>query len=214
MAEKGIEVEKMYYTGFWSQGDGASFDGCIDDWLLFLRQASLDKKYPATVEMWEKSRGPSGSSAFDFDLAYRVRCYGRYSHSGTMEGDFEFVPEHDYSYDEQRLQYEAAQALVNAALLEADDLETDCLEILRGHADTLYRRLEEEHEYQTDDEQVIESLISSDCLLELIEDIELENQDEDDGIEESAPAVLPAGSADPSGPPQLQAVGEECAAAG
>lgn len=212
MAEKGIEVEKMYYTGFCSQGDGASFDGRIDDWPLFLRQAGLDEKYPATVEMWEKSKAPSGE--FGFDLGYRVRSSGRYSHSGTMGGSFEFAPEHYFVRDEERLQYEAAQILVNAALLEADNLETDCLEILRGHADTLYKRLEEEYEYQTDDEQVLEGLISNDCLLELIEDIELENQDEDDGIEESAPTVLPAGSADPSGPPQLQAVGEECAAAG
>jgi hypothetical protein len=31
MAEVGIEVDNIYFSGFWSQGDGACFEGKIDN---------------------------------------------------------------------------------------------------------------------------------------------------------------------------------------
>ena len=36
MTAIGIEVDRMYFSGFWSQGDGACFEGSVSDWRLFL----------------------------------------------------------------------------------------------------------------------------------------------------------------------------------
>ena len=36
MRNIGVEVDRMYFSGFWSQGDGACFEGEVKAWELFL----------------------------------------------------------------------------------------------------------------------------------------------------------------------------------
>jgi len=44
MAKVGIEVDKIYFSGFWSQGDGACFEGTINP-LRFFRK-HFPTEYP------------------------------------------------------------------------------------------------------------------------------------------------------------------------
>jgi hypothetical protein len=47
MADIGIDVDRMYFSGFYSQGDGACFEGSVDDWPKFLE--SLGHTSPALI---------------------------------------------------------------------------------------------------------------------------------------------------------------------
>ena len=42
----GIDVSKIYFSGFWSQGDGACFDGRIGNTKLFLDKHFTPTDYP------------------------------------------------------------------------------------------------------------------------------------------------------------------------
>ena len=46
LKEKGIYVSRMYFSGFWSQGDGACFEGHLDDAQTFLDTNFKPDEYP------------------------------------------------------------------------------------------------------------------------------------------------------------------------
>lgn len=160
----GIEVDKMYFSGFWSQGDGACFEGRVCDWGLFLK--SLGYTNPLFIEH------------FDKHAEFAVRHCGRYYHENCTSFSAEFHLPEDYDEEEFLQLYGYGEELRDAALIAAlslpensgDALESQFEEAFKDHMRDLYRRLEEEYEYLTSDEVVLESLEAHDMLDELIED--------------------------------------------
>jgi hypothetical protein len=54
MRIKHIEVDKMLFSGFWSQGDGASFTGSISDSKAFMETHDLTETYPTVMRYLNK----------------------------------------------------------------------------------------------------------------------------------------------------------------
>lgn len=52
MEEMGIKIIEINFSGFWSQGDGASFTGIVSDYLLFLEKIGIktNKKIKKEIE--------------------------------------------------------------------------------------------------------------------------------------------------------------------
>ncbi len=156
---KTIYEPEIFFSGFWSQGDGACFAGEVWDWNKLLTAMGEDRFIPfATEEGW----------------SFGCTAGGRYCHSGGMDFDGEvFLPENPFDEDDQLLQHEA-WAIGKPTEGDTDGLFGRLKEKFRSLADELYVDLEEEHDYLTGDEQVIE------YILEYAEDELVEEEGEED----------------------------------
>lgn len=175
----GIRVDKMYFSGFGSQGDGACFRGRVVDWAAYLTELKFGQ--------YIKFASACGWS-------YYVTTSGRYNHSGTMQGEAdlgltdEYFNPHDP--DEDPLRHDAWN-LVNKDVptdLILGQIEDSITSDFRTRADDLYRRLEKEHDYLTSDEYVVER------LLDEMSDEELrgDEADEEDLVDETEALFSPS----------------------
>lgn len=145
----GIEVDTkhgrdyaIHFSGFSSQGDGACFEGYVNDWPKLLTE--LDQ-----VRFIPHQNGWS----------FRCTTVGNYCHSNTMAFDGLMEPEcNPYDEDDELLQHEA-WALTHISEKELDVLWDKIEAKFKDLADKLYADLEAEYDYQTDDEQVIEYIL-------------------------------------------------------
>ena len=124
----GINDVEVLYSGFGSQGDGASFTANVDI-----------KKYIETT-------GTKGMENLLKDMAngcepsISIKQKGHYVHEYTMYTDSE------------------TGGLDDLALAEFDQLEKDILLFAQSKAKELYRQLQKEYEDATEDNAVIESI--------------------------------------------------------
>lgn len=138
----GFDVNDIAFSGFSSQGDGASFTG---DWSA----ARLD--VPGLRGHAPRDEDLAGLAAtlsvvlFKFpDLTARItRSSSNYSHSGTMNID-----------DVCRDSDDDGSALYDSQDLR--DVERMLLASACSAADWIYEQLEAEYDYQTSDEVVVE----------------------------------------------------------
>lgn len=128
----------VYWSGFWNQGDGASFKG-----IYTYRKGSVAavKAYsPKDTELHRIVKALAGAQRRAFyQLGADIRQSGRYYHEMSMEIQV-YKPKDEY-----------CPVPVSA--------EEDIIEALRDFARWIYRQLEQEYEYQTADEQVDEAII-------------------------------------------------------
>lgn len=139
----GIEISKtrsgphIIFSGFDSQGDGASFTGqykyapnAVGEIVLHCggQDAELIRIATelTTLNVGRRLRGA------DEPLAYKIVASGRYCHSGTMSLVDDF-------YDDP---------------YPTDAEENTLLRLVRAFADWIYKQLEAEHEHLTSDESV------------------------------------------------------------
>ena len=135
----GFGVDKMFFSGFCNQGDGASFRGSVADWDKF-----LDAIGHPELKEWA---GPEGWNLFTV-------VYGRYCYSSSMDVSGEWsIPENPYDEETEVLQHDAWNLMVptEARLLVFED---SARTFLRDLADELYKDLEKEYEYLISDETV------------------------------------------------------------
>jgi len=166
MGEIGIDVDRMYFSGFWSQGDGACFEGSVCDWELFLK--SLGYTEPALIK--------HATSYFGMRVEHR----GHYYHENctSFEADLplpdgdadEWFLEHFSPYQDDRHSLHEAvwMAIINKH--DRNALEREFAEVFKDHMRDLYKRLEEEYDYLTSDEAVLDSLEANDQLEDAIND--------------------------------------------
>lgn len=145
--KKGFDIRRIYFSGFYSQGDGASFEAVTtyEDYILKNR---LGRKYRTLLN---HVRG--GESV-------TITTSGPYSHANTMHisslySEWTFSPLSDTDRA-----YEAAER----ADYQAETIRDYILEDARDLANDFYQRLEEEYEYLTSDEAVIEMLEANEFL--------------------------------------------------
>lgn len=134
----------IYFSGFWSQGDGACFEGYVSDWPKFL--ATLGK---GDWAFWARECNWTASSVC-------LRGNNMYVNS-ELE-----APENPHDEEEDPLRFHAW----NIAYLppsEADlaALESEIEDEFNRLASGLYNDLEVEHDYLTDDEQVVDWILSN-----------------------------------------------------
>lgn len=171
LAEIGIEVEarprqgragrviyepEIFFTGFYSQGDGACFNGHVSDWAKLLT-AMGEEKFIGDVDHW----------------VFKCRSDGRYRHSNTMCFDGELLlSENPFDPEGQLLQHEA-WALTHTSEKERGELRDRLEAKFKALADELYADLETEYEHLTSDESVVEFILEH-TVDELVEDHEQE----------------------------------------
>lgn len=163
MKAAGIAVARMYFSGFCSQGDGACFEGQVDDWRLFLKSLGY------TDELMVQH--------FADHASFSVSHSGRYYHANCTRFDVEFCLPDQYVDEEHFLEYCGfGEELRDAALIavlskfNGRKLEDEFTEAFKAHMRDLYRRLENEYEYLTSDEAVLETLHANDMLDQIIDE--------------------------------------------
>lgn len=158
----------IYFSGFWSQGDGACFDG---DW------QPVDDPTRILDEVLAHAPQDERLHEIALDLAVlsercnalipgawaRVRHSGHYSHSGCTAIEFD-LPTPDHVLDENDLQMMVWNALVTAARLDYDSFNEAITSALRSLMDWIYRQLQAEYDYLTSDE-AIDGLIGANDYL-------------------------------------------------
>ena len=158
----GIDVDRIYFSGFWSQGDGACFEGSVSDWRLFLKSIGEDSN-PVLVEFIREH------------WSFRVEHSGHYYHENctffhaempTPDGeDDEWFIERYSPYGEDNFRSVSWLAVLRS--VDFDLLETTFREAFKDHMRQLYMDLEAEYDYLTSDEAVWESLEANDMTDEL-----------------------------------------------
>ena len=129
------------YTGFWSQGDGASWSGRLHSTEVpgFIKMMGWKKYNPLALAI---NKGKVESH-------FAIIKYGHYSHEYTMHTEYcEF-----YNLDMP----DNSKLLTKLEELY-EQLERDILEWARDKARELYRKLEDEYTYLTSNESVIECI--------------------------------------------------------
>jgi hypothetical protein len=141
-AQIGFEDVEIQFSGFWSQGDGASFTGSIswDRNVEFIRALKLDAPEIKRL-IWYIQHGKTDISI------YVVRTSHHYAHARTVEArvDIDGVYSENLDLDER---VEKAVKLLRDEF--ADWLYQTCQEI--------YHDLEKEYEYLTSREAIVETI--------------------------------------------------------
>lgn len=167
-----IDPDNVQWSGFWSQGDGASFaatprslrryiERCefllehqtitlpCRDAMTYLALEPYYTIYRTIGTVMMALRPQALVDALE-SITVRVYTSGRYSHSGTM------VIELDEAWGT-----DAADILASYTNGESQGLESALRDDFRAIADGLYCRLEEEYDFLTSDEQVWESMVAN-----------------------------------------------------
>ena len=140
----GFDIENISFSGFWSQGDGASWTGGYE----------YAKGAPAEVASYtgndaELIRIANGLQDIQRRHFYKLRASvsrsGRYYHSHTMRVDVEDCP------DPYR---------------DVSDTEQDLLKLFRDFADWIYNNLRKEYDYQTSDPAIEETFDANDVTFD------------------------------------------------
>lgn len=167
----GVYVDKIHFSGFWSQGDGACFDGKVHDWPLFL--TTLGYSDAALIYAAEN---------FDWDFTSKHSHY-LYSHHKSVSYDGELnLPDDvdDYYFADRYLEWgpddiRTATMMTNLSNYNARALQEEFMTVFENHMIDLYKQLGEEYDYLTSDESVLDSLDSNDRLEDAMEELENEH---------------------------------------
>lgn len=145
--EIGLDVptEAMQFSGFWSQGDGASFYECAIDWEKFWPQLKAD--YPL-LERYEA------------DLPQpKLYSRGNYCHEYSVGIELYSV---DWIDEELQAKGEDPKVIDNEWNALADGLASTLREKMRD----LYAALEEEYDYLTSDDLLREKFTDESYMFE------------------------------------------------
>jgi hypothetical protein len=154
----GIELDarEPLFSGFWSQGDGASWTGRYR--AQGLGYAGLEPLYTydiAPIKIREHAPQDEELHRIADELCLLARIYrpvyakvsrhsSHYVHSSTIQiGEWEYYDDIDMDDVASEIQ---------------EHIETTLLDLFRDLADWLYKTLESEYDHLTSDEVVIESL--------------------------------------------------------
>jgi len=135
----GIDVDRIYFSGFGGQGDGACFEGTYSynkGWRKALKK-EFGGEQLAELEKIGSALQAVQSSAF-YKLSANVRQSGHYMHSGCTYINVDHEDRH-----------------------ATDDEDEGIQEALRDFMDWIYRRLEAEFDWIMSDEQVDEAILAN-----------------------------------------------------
>lgn len=176
MMNRGFYVHDIRFSGFSSQGDGASFSGHVHHFSVFWGAHGIT--LPLVQEMLDQGRTNTLS----------LRCVterSMYVHSGAMTTqDGFYLDDPAFDHPLERAAWEMKKV---AAEQEWTDFVERSIVIFREHADQLYHDLETEYDYLTSDEQILESLIANDHLEQALERYEPDSSEEGDEGQDTAP---------------------------
>jgi hypothetical protein len=163
MTAVGIRVDRMYFSGFCSQGDGACFEGRVEDWGLFLQSLGYTDEVLIRHAMDHFRFSVVQSGHYYHANCTRFTANLCTPHSAADEGFAErYGP---YPWDADDIRTKAWVALLNQ--YDSTKLEDEFEEAFKDHMGELYKNLEAQHDYLTSDEVVWESLEANEMTDEL-----------------------------------------------
>lgn len=144
------------FSGFWPQGDGASFSGWFTlndvDAAALKADFGTDAELHAIADTLEELK----SALTALEVTASITRSGRYSHEYSMHIEVD-----DYEEPDD----EVIAAAMNA-IYKSLDVEATITEAMRDFARWIYRMLEQEYEYLTSDEAILESLQCNELLFD------------------------------------------------
>ncbi|MEA3639950.1 MAG: hypothetical protein VBE63_08400 [Lamprobacter sp.] len=161
--EQGLDInpKDIQFSGFCSQGDGASFSGnvvpCLSDWITRHSDPAL---YPFTMLMLAHDE-----VSWCFELE---RTNTHYSHEYTVRGHLDIEDDLDLIYDREHPMVEPHwETWIAQFHDEQDSLEEDIMDYCRARMRDLYKQLSDEHDYLTSDDYVRELLADNPHIIHL-----------------------------------------------
>ena len=153
-ALKGVRVDDIVFSGFWSQGDGAAFAGkvYVYEWMEIMK---LDEQYPIAY------------LACKSDGGYVSLLTGRGNNMRTTLDENLHYSEPEGLFAD--LDGEEWQELVREQF-DAMSVETEILTYCEDLAKDLYKSLRDEYDSLTSEEAFIESCECNEITFEEIED--------------------------------------------
>ena len=157
--ERGFDIDDMYFSGFWSQGDGASWTGQIGikQFLTYHLKPSNPQfaQYTVLGEL-VSDRGIADKWIYP---RVKVTTSGQYSHQYSM--DVAEVEVEECEDDDTVAEGPLAGANVGELILQVinpalDDLNTWMQDEARDYAGEYYKALEADYEYITGEASLIE----------------------------------------------------------
>ncbi len=139
----------IYFSGFWSQGDGACFEGTWN--ASKVKAEALKDDFTQDKELHRIVDGLAEIAKAYPDAAFSVKHTGHYSHSHSTSFD---VSLNDPREDE--LEYGSSEWKAVQEKWTQD--EETLIELARDYMDWIYKSLEQEWEYQNSNEQVDETI--------------------------------------------------------
>ena len=137
----GIDIGKVYFSGFSSQGDGACFEGSYQYKKGSVK--AVKDHAPENSELHKIAQTLADiQKPYFYDLVATISHQGRYYHAHCTIVDVD-CKDHDIS------------RYCDFAFIAAHDAIS---EVLRDYMRWIYRSLESEHDYLMSDEQVDESI--------------------------------------------------------
>jgi len=133
LALAGFDVDRIYFSGFSSQGDGACFEG---SWAAHAAKPvkAMKEHAPKDKELHRIAAAMRAIARSDKSASMSVRQSGHYYHDGCTS-----------------FSVEARTSEIEEVIIEAS----------RDAMRWIYRRLEAEYEYLMSDEQVDESILAN-----------------------------------------------------
>jgi len=145
----GMDIDNIYFSGFWSQGDGACFEGT---WRASdVKVDELKECAPQDKELYRIVDGLAELAKEYPEGYFLVKHRGHYSHSGCTSFDVELPCEQKEELEYGSPEYKALQ-------VKLGEDEDTLIKLARDFMDWIYRTLEKEWEYLNADEQVDESI--------------------------------------------------------
>jgi len=133
----GIDINNIYFSGFWNQGDGACFEGNYE---YRKNSAKLVQNYaPKDTELHRIAKELQRIQKRCFYQLYAiVKHRGHYSHKYCTE----FTVQWNYDYYKKL----------------PENVEDDLVETLRDFMDWIYDQLRKNYEYFTSKKSIIETI--------------------------------------------------------
>ena len=139
----------VYFSGFWSQGDGACVEGT---WRASDVKVDELKEYAPQDKELHRIGEQLGELAVKYpDGYFLVKHRGHYSHSGCTSFDVELPNDQEEALEYDSPEYKALQ-------VELGEDEESLIELARDYMNWIYKRLEADWEWQNADEQVDENI--------------------------------------------------------
>lgn len=152
--KEGVSVSPaIFFSGFWSQGDGACFEG---SYAYAKGAAKALREHAPQDEKLHSIADDLAALPYGEGWSAGIKTNGRYSHSGCMSVDVGF--------DDAAFRVNGATDDLPQAEFTAG--EKTITQAMRAFADWIYRQLEKEYERQNADEQVDENILANEYEFE------------------------------------------------
>ena len=139
----GFDIDKVYYSGFWSQGSGACLEGAFRS--SEFEAGGIRAYAPKDMELQRIADGIEAIINQFYAIYLKVKHSGHYSHGNCTDFTVSMTDNEDNEIDTKA----AAEAEKNLITLSRDLMKW------------IYRNLEKEYEYQNADAQVDESILAN-----------------------------------------------------